>query len=204
MRIAPRCPRCRGPLREPGLLSSAWECVTHGEVDPLQPPRRPCRDALDAVRGTARVPMWVPWPLPVGWLVTGFADAGDERSGGRAVAVALSGPSPVGGPADLMLIAEQPGVGLGAGYAGLDGPDPGAGFGDTAPHAKLEINGHPVSLWAINGDPAVYVGEALGHWLWAVLWPASAGLFMLEQFALRDLREHDLDLPFGALCPRLG
>jgi len=26
----------------------------------------------------------MPWPLPVGWLFTGVAYAGDDRSGGRA------------------------------------------------------------------------------------------------------------------------
>jgi hypothetical protein len=152
--------------------------------------------------------MWVPWPLPKGWLVTGFADAGDERCGARACAVALSGPCVMGGPADLMLIAEEPGIGLGAYFAGLPGPDPGAGFDESPPHAKVEIGGHPVSLWAVSGDPgcAVYVGEAMGHWLWVVLWPADAGLLMLEELVLRDLRddEMELDLPYGAFSPRLA
>lgn len=152
--------------------------------------------------------MWIPWPLPTGWLVTGFADAGDERSGARACAVALSGPCVTGGPADLLLLAEEPGIGLGAYFAGLPGPDPGAGFSASPPHAKVEIGGHPVSLWSVDGDPgcAVYVGEALGHWLWVVLWPAEAGLLMLEQLVLRDLRADDMafDLPFGAFSPRLA
>lgn len=48
----------------------------------------------------------------------GGASAGDERTGARATAVALAGPSPLGGPADLVLVAEEPGVGLGARLAG--------------------------------------------------------------------------------------
>jgi hypothetical protein len=176
----------------------------HGEVGPLYPPRRPCREALEAVRSRARVPIWVPWPLPPGWLVTGFAEVGDDRSGALAVAVALSGPSPLGGPADLVLVAEEPGVGLGSSFAGLPGPDPGAGFGVSAPNAKVEIDGHPVSMWAAGSDStAAYAGEAFASWLWAVLWPDSAGVLMLEELNLRDLRESPPDLPYGALCPRL-
>jgi hypothetical protein len=173
-------------------------------VAPLLPPRRPCRAALEVVRSRARVPVWVPWPLPTGWLVTGFAEVGDDRSGGLAVAVALSGPSPLGGPADLMIVAEEPGIGLGASFAGLRGPDPGHGFGVSAPNAKLEIDGHPVSMWAVGADAAAaFAGEAFANWLWAVLWPDSAGILMLERLSLRDLREMDLDLPYGAFCPHL-
>jgi uncharacterized protein DUF6758 len=177
----------------------------HGEVAPLQPPRRPCAEALEVLRSRARVPIWVPWPLPSGWLVTGFADAGDDRTGAVAVAVALSGPSPVGGgPADLLLVAEEPGIGLGASYAGLPGPDPGEGFGVSAPNTKLEIAGHPVAMWSAGaGSAAAYAGEAFANWLWAVVWPESAGVFMLEPLGLRDLRESPPDLPYGAACPRL-
>jgi hypothetical protein len=176
----------------------------HGEVAPLLPPRRPSREALEVVRSRARVPIWVPWPLPPGWFVTGFAEVGDDRSGALAVAVALSGPSPLGGPADLMIIAEEPGIGLGASFAGLPGPDPGYGFGVSAPNAKFEIDGHPVSMWAVGADAtAAFAGEAFANWLWAVLWPDSAGILLLENFSLRDLREEDIDLPYGAFCPHL-
>jgi hypothetical protein len=201
MRTAPTCPRCRGLLSPPGGAGSTWTCAFHGEVAPLQP-RWPGREALAAVRAVTRVPIWVPWPLPPGWAVTGFADAGDERTGASAVAVALSGPGPLGGQADLVLVAEEPGVGLGSSFAGLPGPDPGGGF-DSAPEAKAEIDGRPVSMWAVGSDTAAFAGEALGNWLWAVLWPSSAGVLMLEHLSLRDLREDDLDLPYGALCRRL-
>ncbi|HEY0538365.1 MAG TPA: DUF6758 family protein [Actinoallomurus sp.] len=204
MRTASTCPRCRGPLIPPSAWSSAWICRVHGEVAPLLPPRRPSREALEVVRSRARVPIWVPWPLPPGWFVTGFAEVGDDRSGALAVAVALSGPSPLGGPADLMVIAEEPGIGLGASFAGLPGPDPGYGFGVSAPNAKFEIDGRPVSMWAVGADAtAAFAGEASANWLWAVLWPGSAGILLLEHFSLLDLREEDLDLPYGAFCPQL-
>ncbi|WP_345095888.1 DUF6758 family protein [Planomonospora venezuelensis] len=209
VRASPTCPRCFGPLRPPSAWSSAWRCGPHGDVLPLQPPRQPSSAAVEAVSRNARVPVWLPWPLPPGWLVTGFTEAGDERTGGRATVVALSGPSVTRGPADLLLIAEEPGVGLGAGFAGLDGPDPGDGFGAGPPHAKIEVKGHPAALWCVDAAPdrAVYAGEALGDWLWAIAWPAEAGcLIVLSELSLRDLRDDGqaFDLPFGAFSPRLG
>lgn len=175
----------------------------------MQPPRHPSSAAAEAVGKSARVPAWVPWPLPAGWLVTGFAEVGDDRSGIRATVVALSGPSLTQGPADLLIIAEEPGIGLGAAFAGLSGTDPGVGFGEGPPHAKIEVRGHPAALWCAGAAPdrAVYVGEALGNWLWVVIWPPEAGyLITLSEFSLRDLRDHDqtLDLPFGAFSPRLA
>jgi hypothetical protein len=194
-------------VRAPNYWSSDWTCGSHGAVLPLQPPKSPSNQGLKGVLRDARVPVWVPWPLPIGWLVTGFLHAGDDRTGSRACAVALSGPALLSGPADMLLVAEEIGVGLGAYFAGLDGPDPGGVFESSPPHAKAEIRGHPVSLWAVEAEPdrAVYVGEALGRWLWAVLWPSDAGVLMLEQLNLRDLRDPDmaLDLPYGASCPRL-
>lgn len=204
MKAAPTCPRCRGALIPPGPWTSAWNCVAHGEVHPFGPPRPPTPEGLAAVRSTTRVPVWVSWPPPPGWLVTGFAVAGDERSGGRAVAVAMSGPSPLGGPADLILVAEEPGVGLGASYAGLPGPDAGAGLCGRVPDAKVEIEGHPVPMWAVPAKTAAFAGEALGNWIWAVLWPGTAGALMLEELRLLDLRDADIDLPYGPACPRLG
>lgn len=176
---------------------------------PYQPPWQPSAAALDAVRRNAVVPIWLPWPLPPGWLVTGFGEAGDERGGAKATVVALSGPSVNQGPADLLIIAEEPGVGLGAGFAGLDGPDPGEGFDEGPPNAKVDVLGHPTALWFVDGpdDRAVYAGEALGSWLWAIGWPADAGcVIALGSLSLRDLREQiqDFDLPYGAFSPRLN
>ncbi|GAA0564051.1 DUF6758 family protein [Actinomadura livida] len=212
MRAEPTCPRCAGPLHAPGLWSSDWSCGVHGVVLPRQPSKRPGPDGLAAVLRDARVPVWTPWPLPLGWLVTGFATVGDDRSGARATAVALSGPGLLAGPADMVLIAEEPGIGLGAHYAGLDGSDPGEVF-DAPPHVKLDVSGpaatcgHSVPMWTVNGqaDRAVFVGEAMGHWLWVVLWPADAGVLLLERQTLLDLREPgmELDLPYGAYSPRL-
>jgi hypothetical protein len=62
-------------------------------------------------------------------------------------------------------------------------------------------------MWSLPSPPdrAVYIGEALGCWLWAVLWPESAGFLLIDEFVLTDLRNagHVLDVPLGALSPRL-
>lgn len=207
MTMPPSCPRCPGRLRAPGLMSSTWECERHGAVPPLHLSPRVAPELLAATAARSGVPLWSPVPLLAGWSVTGLAAAGDERSRLRANLLALSGPSPLGGPADLLLIAEEPGVGLGARYAGLDQPDPGA-VTDGPPDAKLEAAGHPTALWrcASAPDRMAFVGEAMGVWLWVVLWPPAAELVLLEHLALHDLR-HDAHaatvLPVGPPTRRL-
>jgi hypothetical protein len=201
------CPRCGRPLREPSIWSSAWRCDLHGEVHPLRPAFSPSNDGLDGLLRTARVPVWLPWPLPTGWLVTGFAGAGDERTGSRASVVALSGPNPLGGPSDMLIVAEEPGTGLGAGLAGLDTVDPGVGFATEQPSATAQIMNHDVPLWLVDSpDRAVFAGEAKACWLWLVMWPESAGCLLIDPVELRDLCDplQDLDLPFGAPSVRLA
>ncbi|WP_018658191.1 DUF6758 family protein [Actinomadura flavalba] len=201
------CPRCAAELRPPDARSADWTCGEHGAVLPRRPSEQPGQDALDEVLRHTHVPVWAPWPLPRDWLVTGFGSVGDERGGARAVAVALSGPGLLTGSHDLILVAEEPGIGLGAHFAGLPGTDPGPGFDRGAALTKLAAAGRSVPLWpvAAPSDRAAYVGEALGNWLWAVLWPAEAGVLLLEASALLDLREPGfaLDLPYGPLSPRL-
>ena len=186
------CPRCQSPAHAPTAWSSAWRCELHGEIQPLALARLPTVDGLRALVRQARVPVWLPWPLPPGWLVSGFTGAGDERTGTRASAVSLSGPNPLGGPADMLIIAEEPGVGLGAGLAGLPGPDPGDGFAASQPNATVEVGNHDAPLWLVESDgKAVFVGEVAANWVWLVLWPDTAGTLLLEPLPLRDLRDPD-------------
>ena len=120
--------------------------------------------------------------------------------------MALAGPNPVGGPADMIVVAEEPGVGLGAGLAGLDSVDPGAGFASDPAVAAASFGNHDFPLWQVaSPDRAVFAGEVEGLWLWVVLWPDTAGVLLVEPMALRDLRDpgQELDLPFGAASPRL-
>jgi hypothetical protein len=200
------CPRCRAEARAPTAWSSAWRCALHGEIYPLTPARLPTIDGLRVLAQSAKVPVWLPWPLPTGWLVSGFTGAGDERTGLRGTAIALSGPNPLGGPADMLIVAEEPGVGLGAGLAGLPGPDPGDGFPAGQPHASVKVGGHDAPLWLVEADGmAVFAGEVAASWLWLVLWPDTAGVLLVEPLPLRDLRDpgQELDVPFGALTRQL-
>ncbi len=190
----------------PSAWSSAWRCGRHGDVHPLRQVRSLSREGLADVVRHARVPVLLPWPLPGGWLVTGFALAGDERSGARGCVVALSGPNPVGGLGEMLLVSEEMGVGLGARCAGLPGPDAGEGVVSGPPVAWVELGNHEFPLWHVDAPGrAAFVGEVLASWLWIVLWPDTAGTLLVEPMTLRDLRDpgQDLDLPFGARSPRL-
>jgi hypothetical protein len=206
MTALPTCPRCAGALRAPGFWSSAWQCERHGQVMPFHLASHPSLAALELLVTQAKVPVWVARPLPTGWTVSGIGYVGDDRTGARATLVALSGPAPRGGPADLLFIAEEPGIGLGARFAGLAGPDPGVPP-DGPPDVKLEAAGHPTALWrtALSEDRCSLVGEAKAVWLWAVLWPENARP-VLDRFVLHDLRDGghpELELVFGAQTPRL-
>lgn len=208
MSLPASCPRCGCALRAPGLMSSDWQCDRHGAVLPLHVLPRVGPGVLAQAAARAKVPLWSPLPLMPGWTLTGLAAVGDDRTGARATAVALSGPSPLGGPADLVLVAEEPAVGLGARYAGAEGLDPG-GVPEGPPEAKVEAAGHPTALWRAPSadDRVAFVGEALGVWLWAVLWPPAAELVLIEHVVLHDLRHEahaGLDLPLGAPSTRLG
>lgn len=206
MRNHSTCPRCGGPLQEPSAWSSAWQCNLHGQVQPLRPAFSPSKEGLDGVLRSATVPVWLPWPLPPGWLVTGFAAAGDERSGSCGCAVALTGPNPVGGPGEMLIISEQLGVGLGARFAGLNGPDPGRDFTAGPPDASVQFGNHEFPLWHVEApERAAFAGEIMASWLWLVLWPDTAGTLLMESLTLRDLRDpgQDLDLPYGAMSPHL-
>lgn len=206
MHRAPTCPHGPHPIHPPGPWSSTWTCPDHGAIQPLHPAGRPRREAFTAVARVSRVPLWLPWPLPANWLVTGVTYAGDERTGGHATVVACSGPHIAAGPAELLLVAEEPGIGLGARYAGDAESDPGSSCVGRA-HAQVRAEGHDTPLWWVAGAPgrAVYVGEAVGQWLWVVLVPESAGALLLEDVLLVDARsELPADLPFGALSPLLA
>jgi hypothetical protein len=147
-------------------------------------------------------------------MVTGAGWAGDDRSGVRATALACSGPDPLGGgPADVVLIAEQPGVGLGTRFGGIPGIDCGnlvaesmADASGRGPHAKIKAGGHHIPLWSVKSpeDRCAYVSEAKGMWLYAVAWPASAGYFLAEHVVLHDLSDGvPPELVFGAPSPHL-
>jgi hypothetical protein len=217
MSVTWTCPRCGGDAQPPGLWSDSWTCRVHGDIVPLHPPVVGGTEAFHQLCSRSQAPLWLPWPLPAGWLVSGLQVAGDEHTGPVATVVACSGPNPLPTgmfrgdraqprSADLLLVAEPPGTGLGARLAGKDDIDPGTTVGDGSAQLKLTVSGHDTPLWLIpETDGAVFVGEADALWLWALVWPERAGVVLLEQFELRDAREAEYlkDAPHGALSPRL-
>src|SRR4029453_8769693 len=95
-------------------------------------------DALRQLGAPSQVPIWLPWPLPLRWLVSRIPHAGGEHTGPVAAGPACSGPNPLTVDvddlsADLLLVAEQPGVGLGARLAGIQAPHPGGRINGGAP-----------------------------------------------------------------------
>ena len=189
-------------------MNSDWMCERHGAVAPFHLAAHPGPEAVKQATSHASVPLWSPVPLLPHWTFTGLGRAGDERSGTTATVVSLSGPSPLGGPADLLLIAEEPGSGLGARYCGVERFDPSTAIVGP-PDAKVEAAGHPTALWMCDSaeDRVAFVGEAAGVWLYAVLWPPAAELVLLEHLELHDLRREGAaveSLPFGAVSPKLA
>jgi hypothetical protein len=200
-------------------MYSDWRCDADGAILPLHVAQHIGSDIVESVRAKARAhpgsngptPIWCPWPLPLGWMVTGVGWVGDERSGVRATVVACSGPAPLqGGPADIVLVAEEPGIGLGTRFAGIPGPDPGPylerDLATTAAHAKVKADGWPTALWAVKSaeDRSAYVGEARGLWLYAVAWPAQAGYLLAENVVLLDLVDTvPSEMVYGAPSPYL-
>lgn len=186
-------------------MSSRWRCEHCGEVEPYTVLPSPTPAALARVAALAAVPLWVPWPPPYGWTLGGVGWAGDERSPAGAAVSGWCGPHPLGGPAEMLLVAEEMGLGVGARYAGVPGLDAG-GCVTGAPFAKVEVGGHPVALWPSETSPQdrlALVGEAEGRWLWMVLFPAPAGVLLAERLLLADARAGHVAPPVGAPSTRL-
>jgi hypothetical protein len=84
MTVAPRCPRCLGDLRAPGLMSSDWICADHGRVHPYHVARL---ESLRQVAAQARVPLWAPVPLLPGWTLGGLASCAKILATGHPTAL---------------------------------------------------------------------------------------------------------------------
>jgi Family of unknown function (DUF6758) len=200
-------------------MHTDWRCDHCGSVDPFYVTASVSAEIVAGVCERLRafvgddetVPLWCPWPMPPGWTVTGVGWVGDGRAAPKATAVAVSGPAPFSaGPADVVFIAEELGVGLGNGLGGIDGPDPGLALRQSVesalPHAKVKVAGHPTPMWAVPSavDRSVYIGEARAMWLYAIAWPAPAGYVLADGIELHDLVESlPSELVYGAPTRRL-
>jgi hypothetical protein len=209
MTLAAGCPRCAAPVTGDGQL---WRCQNHGVIVPLwRPAKADYSSFVDHLRRSRGIPTYLPWPMAPGWTITDFGCVAAVGGGVRGTVVTAAGPSDLDGVVEISVVAEEPGTGLGARCAGVHRTDPGAEIGDGPPQAKVRIDGHPVSLWAVSTsvadasfDRSVFAGEAQGRWLWLVLRPASAALLLSDEWILLDLGDLGpelVDLPFGGSPP---
>jgi hypothetical protein len=209
MGLSVGCPRCATPVAQVG--DGRWSCPDHGVTPPLWRPGDASYDTfVEHLRSIARFPTYLPWPLSPGWRVTDFAAVGDATRG-RAAMTCVSGTSSLDGPVDVLVIAEEPGVGLGARIAGTRHDDPGSEVGDGPPTVRVRIGSQTVPLWPVSTsassgewDRSVVAGEASGRWLWLVLRPASAVLLLRDDWSRRDvsgLGPPLVELPFGGPAP---
>jgi hypothetical protein len=201
----PVCPRCGAPLLAPTVMHERYECPRHGSVGPLHPPLLPGPEALTTLAADSDVPFWLPWPLPASWLFAGLQLVGGGREPIEAVTVGFTGHGMSEGPSDLVIVAEKPGTGLGARWAGALEPDP--DLTTTRPSTtKAKVGGWQTPLWSLDAPGrAAFVGQAAGCWLWLVTWPDTAWPVLDEHLQLVDLRDTPTisDVPTGALLPRL-
>src|SRR5688572_23153362 len=188
--LRPGCPRCRLPLTETG---DTWTCQADGPTPPLWRPQESTYDAfVRHIDQAGDFPTYLPWPLAPGWLVTDFGVVVQSGSAPRATVTCVSGTTELDGPVDVIVVAEEPGTGLGARAARLPRIEP-RDIGEGPPVVKVRIGHVPVSLWAVSTsdrddefDRCVLVGEAAGRWLWLVLRPPSAMLLMRDEWILRE------------------
>ncbi len=183
----------------------------HGETVPLWRAVEPEYDGFAEYLVLSRsLPTWLPWPLPPGWQVTDFGCVGHEGAEPRAAFVSCSGPTELDGVVEVTVVAEEPGVGLGARIAGVTHTDPGREIGSSsALPARLRLDAASVPVWAVDTDDAdevldrsVLAGESMGRWLWLVLRPASAALLLHDMGAFHDVSDLGpelVTLPFGSV-----
>ncbi|WP_432479404.1 DUF6758 family protein [Nocardioides sp. GXQ0305] len=208
-RLTRGCPRCREPLDQPG----GPDCARHGSGAVLWHPREPSYAAFVEHLAAARdFPTYLPWPMAPGWAVSDFAVVTEGSGVPVATLTCVSGTTELDGPVDVLLVAEEPGVGLGARCAGLPGGDPGHEMGDQQPVVRVRIGSLASSLWTVSTsgaasaelDRSVLAGEAAGRWLWVVLRPASAVLLMRDDWILRDVSGGGplmVEMPFAGPGP---
>jgi hypothetical protein len=209
MTLAASCPRCTAPTTE---SAGTWHCLDHGAIAPLWRPGAAEYDAfVEHLQQAGNMPTLMPWPLAPGWRITDFGCVAVPGGPARACLVSCAESEDVDGPAELTIVEEEPGVGLGARCAGVVRTDPGVDIGEGPPWVRVRVDNRPVPVWPVatgdlDGvlDRAVFAGEAHGRWLWLVLRPASAALLLREDWVLVDasgLGPELIDLPFGGNPP---
>jgi hypothetical protein len=208
--LQPSCPRCAQPIED---RDGRFVCRQHGDVPPLWRPVEVGYDAFaDVVRQPFDIPTYLPWPMSPGWSIADFGCV--DR--GAATFTTTTGSSDEDGPVELTVVAEDPGVGLGARCLGSPYVDPGPEVGVGRPMVRVRAGGRPVRMWLVDTeaidagthDPlerSAFAGEADGRWLWIVLRPASAALLLKDDWLLADMSGFGpaaLEMPFGGPRPQ--
>lgn len=203
-----QCPRCGREVLPPSLTRHSYRCPEHGDVPALGPATPGEPDVLADVSDRSDVPVWFPHPMPDRWLCSGVRSAHTPKRRVVAVAMGFSGRGLAAGPTDVVVVAEAPGSGLGARYAGLSQPDPGADILAAPALVKIHTGHRSTGLWPVPTDSGrvAYCGEADGQWLWIIGWPDTAWSLVEDDLRLADAREHAAfrNLTCGAINPRLS
>jgi hypothetical protein len=201
MRLHPACPQCGAPVTGARAEDAhdteggeRWACPLHGGIRPCWRAAESSYEAFAEHLVMSRgLPTWLPWPLPLGWVVTDFGCVGDEGRDARATFATCAGLTPQDGGVSLTVVTEEPGVGLGAHLAGVPHSDPGRAARDQPAALRLRVDGPSVPLWAVpravaegDEDRTVLAGEAQGRWLWLVVTPAEAVLGLVDRTWLVD------------------
>src|SRR4028118_1810684 len=116
-----RCPRCTHPVSRDE--HGRWWCETDGDVAAVAEPVDPSVHGLLEHLSRVAAPTWVPWPMPAHWSLAGAGWAAGAGGGAQPPTTACSGPDVISGAADLVIVCEEPAVGLGARYADVAGMD---------------------------------------------------------------------------------
>jgi len=207
MSLDASCPRCLESLDFSGV-----DCPRHGAQPSLWRPEQASYEAFAAHLARAPdFPTYLPWPMGSGWRVSDFGVVAESSGRPVATVTCCTGTTDPDGRVDVLVVAEETGVGLGGRCAGLAGSDPGDGFGLGPPVVRVRINSQGVPLWPVSTstaagdlDRSVVVGEAGGRWLWIVLLPASAVLLLKDEWILRDVSgdgPHLVELPIEGPGP---
>ena len=209
MALEAQCPRCPAPVTVAG---ADVVCPTHDRGVPLWRTADPSYESFAEHLVLSRpLPTWLPWPLPDGWQISDFGCVGNEGGTPLAAFASCSGTSALDGPVELVVVTEEPGVGLGARVGDVVHTDPGAEVGTGPAAMRLRFAEATLPVWTVSTaedgealDRAVVAGEAAGRWLWVVVRPASALLLLRDVGPLTDLSELGpplVDTPFG-MVPR--
>lgn len=185
-------------------------CPSHGVVAPLWRPKKADYESFaDLVNRVPDLPTYLPWPLSPGWSISDFGcvNGGDDAS---ATVTSVHGSSDLDGEVEVTVVAEDPGVGLGARCAGTAYVDPGDQIGEGAPSVHVRVSGRTVPLWIVEAEHeelltgVAFAGEADGRWLWLVMRPAPAALLLQDDWLLADVTgfgPEALEIPFGGARP---